>query len=248
VAVALFCGAHLASAQESARLSGKVTDADGAPLAGAQIYLPGGSLGTLSGPGGRYELSAIPHGAHVVVVELIGFRKLQLSLELPPGAAIERDIQLEVDPVPLEDVRVTVPSSRSPRLAGFYQRRERGVGYYYTQDDVKSSQARLFTDILRRVPGARVQTVQGPFGTTHVVQLGRTTGLSRSCPLLYYMNGTPFRLGADADINDYVAPDDIAGVEVYTGTSRIPAAFNSGPNDARCGVVVIWTRDGSGPR
>ena len=57
---------------------------------------------------------------------------------------------------------------------------------------------------------------------------------------------TPFPIGPDNSINNYVVPDDLAGVEVYSGASRVPPQFNSGPQNSRCGVVVIWTFNGRG--
>jgi hypothetical protein len=56
------------------------------------------------------------------------------------------------------------------------------------------------------------------------------------------VNGTPFPVSNDLEINHYVAPDEVAAVEIYTGASQIPAQFNSSSLNAHCGVIVIWTR------
>ena len=66
--------------------------------------------------------------------------------------------------------------------------------------------------------------------------------------LKFYVNGAPFPLTHDVAINNYVSPDEVAAVEVYTGTSQIPAQFSSSQYNARCGVVVIWTRSSNDPR
>ncbi len=63
--------------------------------------------------------------------------------------------------------------------------------------------------------------------------------------MLFYVNGTPFPVTGDMSINQYVVPEDILAVEVYSGTSQIPAQFQSNLLNARCGVIVIWTRMGN---
>jgi hypothetical protein len=38
------------------------------------------------------------------------------------------------------------------------------------------------------------------------------------------------------------APRDVAGVEVYAGPSTVPLQFSGA--DRRCGMVLVWTKDG----
>jgi hypothetical protein len=241
--------ASLSAQLPSARLIGRVTAPDGRPAAGVELVLVGLTVQTLSIADGTYELRDIPPGPHNLEVRLIGHRTVLMQLDFASGSAVTRDVQLEVEPIPLDPVNARAANLLTPAMQGFHDRRVRGGGYFYTRDDIKKMQARQFTDVLRRVPGATLQTVAGPFGTSYVLQLARTAGLSnRVCPVLYYMNGTPFPVGNDNGINNYIVPDDVDGVEVYTGTSRVPAQFNSGPNNSRCGVVVIWTFSGRGGR
>jgi hypothetical protein len=232
--------------QPPARLTGRITRSDGLPGAGAEILLTARPLQTLATSDGTYELRDIPPGLQRIEVKLIGHRTISLELDFETGSLVRRDLQLELEPIPLEGVEARTANPLSPALQGFYDRRERGGGYFYTRDEIGKMQARQFTDVLRRVPGASLQPVNGPFGTSYVLQLARTTGLTRLCPVLYYMNGTPFPVGPDNSINNFVIPDDVAGVEVYSGASRVPPQFNSGPQNSRCGVVVIWTFNGRG--
>jgi len=106
-------------------------------------------------------------------------------------------------------------------------------------------QPRQVTDVLRRVPGMQIQFGGAAFGGgTQTARAARSAaGLgSRPCVMNYFLNGSPFPLPTDASINQYVATDDLAAVEVYTGSSQIPAEFNSSMYGSRCGVVAIWTR------
>jgi hypothetical protein len=239
--------ASLAAQVPPARLSGRVTTPDGRPAAGVQLIVLVLEIRTSTAADGTYEIREIPPGPQSVEFRLIGHRTAHLDLDFQSGTLLQRDVQLEVQPIPLDSLEARAASPViSPQMQGFYERRERGGGYFYTREEVGKMQARQFTDVMRRVPGATLQPVNGPFGTSYVLQLARTTGLTRICPILYYMNGTPFPIGPDNSINNYVVPDDLAGVEVYSGASRVPPQFNSGPQNSRCGVVVIWTFNGRG--
>ncbi|MDP2577092.1 MAG: carboxypeptidase-like regulatory domain-containing protein, partial [Candidatus Palauibacterales bacterium] len=62
----------------SGKLTGVVTDAQtGEALAGAQIYIDGTGLGSLSAENGRYFLIHVPPGTYSVVTELIGYQTVR---------------------------------------------------------------------------------------------------------------------------------------------------------------------------
>jgi hypothetical protein len=41
------------------------------------------------------------------------------------------------------------------------------------------------------------------------------------------------------DIDSIIQPEDVEGVEIYRGSTQIPAQYM---NRANCGLVLIWTR------
>jgi len=79
-----------------------------------------------------------------------------------------------------------------------------------------------------------------------MVRMNRTTGVtgSRNCPVLFYINGMPMQIIGDMSIDQYVAPQDVVAMEVYSGSSQTPPEFQSSLLNSRCGVIVIWTRVG----
>src|SRR5205807_10657083 len=105
----------------------------------------------------------------------------------------------------------------------------------------------VFNSVLRCVPGVLIQSGRGPFGPSDVIRMARTTAISsaRACPVLFYVNGTPFPMTSVISINQYIVPEDVVAIEVYSGASQIPSQFQSNLLNARCGVIVIWTRVGN---
>ena len=67
-------------------------------------------------------------------------------------------------------------------------------------------QSRVFTDVLRRIPGVQVSPVRGPQGSGDTVRMTRMSGTSgfRPCPVLYYMNG--HLMPVTGDVSEIVGP------------------------------------------
>lgn len=67
--------------------------------------------------------------------------------------------------------------------------------------------------------------------------------VSGGCPPVFYIDGGKVHdAGYVTEILNVTPPSHIEAIEVYRGASEMPAEF--GGTDARCGVVVIWTRRG----
>jgi hypothetical protein len=62
-----------------------------------------------------------------------------------------------------------------------------------------------------------------------------------ACPMLVFvdevMMPTPFNLDL------LPSPRELAGLEVYNGPATIPPRFNS--YNASCGILLVWTKEGS---
>ena len=234
-----------AIAQETGTLTGIVTGANAAPLAQARVTISGTLLTAATDLSGNFRIPGIPPGIRTLEVKIVGYAPLALEVEVSAGETFHISLQMSAEPVVLSSVEVTADSV-SPALRGFEARRARGNGRFFDHDDILRMQPRVFTDVLRRVAGVQVQPGIETYGSGSSVQMGRNSGGmgARTCPVEYYLDGAPFPLGGSGGINHFIPPEEVVAVEIYAGASQIPQQFSSGMYNTRCGVVVIWTRNG----
>lgn len=92
---------------EAPSLSGRITDASGAPLAGAMVTVlehgTGIEITEFSGADGTYEIAALPPGSHRVSVKSRGWRTATAELGEAGGGSATADFVLEPAAVPYED-------------------------------------------------------------------------------------------------------------------------------------------------
>ncbi len=240
-------GASIAqlSAQTGGALVGTVTATDGgAPLPFARVSVMGTKQTTLTAADGAFAILQVAPGLRVIQVRLAGYTTLLTTVNVASRDTARISVTLAVAGVQLDPVVVSgKPGPRLPAMQGFEERRGRAQGHFLNREEIVRMQARRFTDLLRRIPGVQMQHVSGPYEQGEAVRMSRTIGVmgARACPVLYYMNGTPFPVTGDVQIDQFIDPDEVAAVEVYNGMSQIPPEFNSASHNARCGVIVIWT-------
>ena len=231
------------ASQSVGTVSGTVTAANKLPLAEARVRVLGIDLTTTTRMDGTFDVANVPTGKRELQVLMVGYTPSLMAIEIVAGDTLKVSPVLE--PLPLETVTVTADPDFFVGMAGFAERRARGMGRYFTRDEIKVMQPRQVTDVLRRVPGMQIETVVGGLsGGSPTARTGRSiTGANSPCVMSYYLNGSPLPVSGDISINHFVAADDIAAMEVYTGSSQIPPEFNSSLYGSRCGVVAIWTRN-----
>jgi hypothetical protein len=237
-------------AQERGTIAGTVVTSEDRPAASAQIRIVSIDQVVLTNDEGQFRVVDVVAGSQTLDVRLVGYGRVLLPVEIESGSTRLVHVTLVREPVGLDTVEVTARRYLAPGLRGFEERQSRGGGHFFTREQIARMHPRAVTDVLRRVPGVQIQPTSGPYGASNLVRMGRATGGLgvRPCPVLFYVNGSPLPLTADLAINQFVVPDDIEAIEVYTGTSRIPLEFTSNMHNSRCGVVAIWTQIGTNGR
>lgn len=213
---------------------------------------------------GYFVVEARGRGFYRLHAQRIGYTGVTTPrFEVEANAGVEVEIRLKVDAVlltPLEIVGRT-QAERNPTLAGFYYRKQRGMGHFITRDEIRDRNAQHVADLLLTVPGVRMRP--GRRGGGWMIYMGRAiAGADGACPSQVFVDGilmnrrirrvrpgvgaSPAARSFDEDtdftLDEIVSPTILEGIEVYSGISSVPAEFVNA--DSRCGVVLIWTRRG----
>ena len=213
-------------------VSGLVVDSLDVPLAGAQVSILGLFGRGTTGSDGSFRLVSLPLGKRTLLVRRLGFRPESVAVTVDPGATVDVTVRLHV--VPQQVAAVVVEADRSGfsgRMRSFNERRSRGVGRFFTADDIDRRKPQVVSDLLRTLPGVRISSD----GRQSVV-----TFRSQSCTPLIWLDGMPASAGyLDPDLFE---PGSLAGIEVYSGPATVPAELMWVNGAGMCGVIALWTR------
>ncbi|MYL06198.1 MAG: DUF3520 domain-containing protein [Gemmatimonadales bacterium] len=90
---------------ETGTVQGGVFDATlNTDLVGAQVFVAGTTIGTLTGAEGAYSLPGVPAGEQVVTVRLIGYREASRRVTVTAGETVTLDFTVEQLPLRLRDL------------------------------------------------------------------------------------------------------------------------------------------------
>ncbi|HEU4628547.1 MAG TPA: carboxypeptidase regulatory-like domain-containing protein [Gemmatimonadaceae bacterium] len=217
---------------QTGSVAGVVLDSLGAPLAGAQVSIRGLFGRGTTGSDGAFRLVSLPLGDRTLLVRRLGFRPESIAVTIEPGATA--DVRVHLRPVPQQVAPVVVDADRSSfsgRMRDFNERRRRGIGRFFTAEEIDRRKPQLVSDLLRTLPGVRISSS----GAQHVV-----TFRNQSCTPLIWLDGMPASAGyLDPDLFE---PHSLAGIEIYTGPATVPAELMWMNGAGRCGVIALWTR------
>lgn len=253
-------GSALRGQEGTASVHGTVRASEtGQPVADAVVLLDGKEQAAITDSLGRFILRGLDPGQHVLEVSHLGRSSRQDTVEVAAEEAVEVALAVEVEPVELPGLSVTVEGRRSGKLAGFYHRMERGAGHYITREEIEAVPGHRMSKVIRRVPNVNVQpcdkvsagtgAAEPPPGCWQVRMRRKAPSIrfsDRTCPPIYYLDGSRIQLPAMEGGIDAIDSDEVAAIEVYSGPSEIPAHY--GGSDAQCGVVLLWTRTGAEER
>jgi hypothetical protein len=217
-----------------ARLTGRVINAAGAPVANARVDVQGTGAAALSREDGSFGFTDLPSGTQALVVRQLGFEPVEVAVELSGRAPKQVTVTMAKPARVLDPVAVVAEKSKAGLdQVGFTRRQKSGFGYFMTTEDIESRQATRMTDLFRTVPSLRVV----PSGMDYVVESARD--VQGGC-VRYVVDGSPYQSMFAGDIDRLMPPHDVAAIEVYTGSST-PAEFQAA-GASSCTTVVMWSR------
>lgn len=216
------------------RLTGVVTAvAGGRAIPGAYVSIRDGPE-TRANARGEWTLVGVPLGTRVLEVRAVGYYPERVGVDVVADAGPVRTALFTMRAV-LDTV--TVVASRVSRgMQGFEQRRRSGVGRYITSEEIVRRRPIQTSNLFSTVPGVFLE--RGTLGDTRIRMRGMFA--DRCAPSVYVDGHYMSTLSAD-DIDSWIRPDEIAGIEIYRGAGT-PPEFSIGLTQQYCGSIVIWTR------
>lgn len=213
-------------------LRGTVSSSDGSrPLAGATVRMLGGGEARANARG-EWTLAAASAGTRMLEVRAIGFYPQRHAVDVVAGAPPLFLSLLTFQEV-LDTVRVVVSRVNDRSEGGFDRRRRTSLGNFFTEADLARRGAIVTSDIFRSMPGARFE------GSGFNRQIMLRGAFGDDCPPSLFVDGVYlFEPSAD-ELDVFVRPNMIGGIEVYTGANAPPQFQRS---STLCGAIVVWTK------
>jgi TonB family protein len=225
-------------AMETGGIVGSISDSAGGRIAGAQVSIAGVRGRAETGADGAFRMAGVPAGSQLLIARRIGFLPESVAVTVRQGDPANVDVRMRATPQQMTPVVVQGGRMQAPgRLRAFHERRAQGLGHYFTAEDIDRRNPSVVTDLLRTLPGVRINPVRGQ----NII-----TFRGQRCPPLIWLDGTP-ATAAYLD-PDLFAPGTLAGIEVYTGSSTVPAELVWVLGKSSCGVIALWTRVPEGGR
>ncbi len=212
----------------TARLSGRITAADGRPIGGARVQVVDTDQTATTDTLGRFRLTNLPAGTRSVEVTAIGFAPIRTSADLRPA----RDATLNFDVGPriatLAAVKVVAPVDRG----GFLARRARGNGFFVDGNTMEQRGAQNISQALIAAPTLRSNGFDRNNPTRPQVS-GRG-----NCRPSAFLDGLQIQDGVGG-IDEMLAVRQVGGIEVYANPTEAPPQFRG---SGICAVILVWTR------
>lgn len=226
--------------QQTVKVQGRIIDASGEPVIGANVIQKGTTNGTISDIDGQFVLH-VPAGA-VLQISFIGYQSQEVALK---NGQTDVKVVLKDDSEQLDEVVVVGYGTMKKRdLSG-------AVSQIKSSDLMKGNPTDLSQGIAGKVAGVQVNQSDGAPGGGISIQIRGTNSFSTSSQPLYIVDGVPFDTGSTpaSDTNSsqnkanplaFINPHDIQSIEVLKDASATAIYGSRGAN----GVVIITTKRG----
>jgi len=210
------------SFSQSSSLSGKVTDAKGEAVVGANVVLSSGSKSASTNAEGMYSFSGLADGSVTVTVSYIGFATEKKTVDVKGSTTM--DFQLQDDSKVLEEVVVTGVVNPRAKIKSSVSITTLDV------KQVEQSAPRSTAEIFRTIPGIRSESSGGE-GNANISVRGVPISSGGSKYLQIQEDGLPVLLYGDiafATADIFTRFDrNIAKIEAIRGGSASTLSSNS---------------------
>lgn len=227
------------------QVTGQITDKEGQPLIGVNVFAPAQNTGTITDLDGTYTIQVPKDGT--LRISLVGYTPEEVQVN--QRSVIDITLQ---EGVALDEIVVTALG---------ITRKKKALGYSVTELDGEAfstvKETNIVNSLAGRVSGLVItQSAAGPGSGSRVIIRGNSSLTGNNQPL-YVVDGVPidnsgFGSAAGAGTGEYsrtdygtgisdINPDDIASISVLKGPNAA-ALYGSRASN---GVILITTKKGS---
>ena len=215
------------------RLSGVVLETNtGRPLAGAQVSIADGPQARANARG-EWTMTDAPPGTRLLEIRAVGYYPARRAVDVVDSVAPMR-VELATFRSVLDTMKISATRTVDMNLVGFQERRRSSVGRFLTPRDIAVRQPFVTSEVFRSVPGLYLDRTMD--AEAKVMMRGV---FEDRCEPAIYINGQWMNGLTSGDLDGFIRPNDIAGIEVYMA-GQVPAQFQ--PSLGGCGSLVFWTQ------
>jgi TonB-linked SusC/RagA family outer membrane protein len=234
------------AAQATGTIEGKVSEAgSGKPLPGAQVFIAGTTVGSVTNDRGEYRITSAPARQVELRVRLIGYNPINKTVVVTAGQTTTLNIDVGVSALQLEQVVVTGTGSQ--------------VEVKRLGNTIATIQPPAFAAITTpsqllqaRDAGVSILPASGISGEGARIRIRGNASLSMSNEPIVFVDGVRINSGGGFGSNvgsnggtpsrlDDIDPSSIERIEVLKGA----AAATLYGTEASNGVIQIFTKKGS---
>jgi TonB-linked SusC/RagA family outer membrane protein len=225
-------------------IEGKVTEqGSGRPLAGAQVFIAGTTVGAVSNDRGEYRITGAPARQVELRVRVIGYSPFNASVVVRAGETVTQNISVSVSALQLEQVVVTGTGAQ--------------VEVKKLGNTIATIQAPQFASIttpsqllMARDAGVSILPASGIAGEGSRIRIRGNASLSMSNEPIVFVDGVRINTagggmnaggGGSVSRLDDIDPSSIDRVEILKGA----AAATLYGTEASNGVIQIFTKKGN---
>ena len=218
VIVVTLLSTNLMYAQTTGKISGKIVDAStNDPLAGANVFIEGTTMGAAAGPDGDYFILNVPPGTYTLRARMIGYNDYVVQ-DLRVSVNRTTYVNVELKTTVLEGQEVVVQADK-----------------IVLKKDQTSSIRNVSSEQMEMLP---VENIGAVVSMQAGVVNGHFRG-GRNTEVAYLVDGVEVTESFNADGRAVeLEPESIQDLEVITGT------FNAEYGKAMSGIVNAVTKDG----
>jgi hypothetical protein len=237
-------------------LQGTVVDADGRPLAAAEIIVDSDHR-AISNAVGEFRIQGLEPGTLEFTARRIGYTPVVKGIQVDPGVTAQLAVSLV--PVAVELGTVVVEGKRLDKTlwqSGFYDRQTKGMGTYFDANYLSHFHASI-ANLVSMAPSVRVERTSNG----RAIAVGKLPN-GGTCPLSVFLDGNFVPWAIETGLDDVINPEEVLAVEIYSRASEIPAtiagkggmsgvgamstirsqAAGAGQAYGECGAILMWTK------